>query len=526
MKSLFHKSRPLVLVAGGLLYYAVFVGLRGTGSSGLALLDRLRAANRALMEGETAELLASPHPLIDLLAVPVAAVSGDEILAFGLLSALAVSLALPAIWQMAEAVSGRIGGALAVGLFLGMPIVTGAATVVGEAAIVLLMWCWLLRLATRSKRSWATTLGQITLAVALTLSWAPSVVWLFAWLVVSIAARGVFVKPDDPEAGGMIPSARLSLGTLLAPLAAVAIPSLLFIAMGLSVTSGWDIYTSHSILAEWPPVIFGGETFAPQRPPLNIGLFWLAFEFPPHVTILTFAALILPATEVFGLFVEEPATRRGFELPRSLSIMTLIFLLGLPWALRSATLGGVPTMLLTTPLLAILSAALLSTFAEIALNALERREASQKLRRAVLAGLIGLFLLPSLVETIVIHPFESSYYNWFAGSLQGAVESGHPAARDDVLPKRVAESATRASGPAELYVGPWREHMEAYVRFGYLEPLNLTDDLDTAQARFYARDDLDPATQPHAKRMSWTAEGVDLFVLDFYELSTGDEPAE
>jgi hypothetical protein len=513
--------RPLLLIAGGFLFYSVILGLRGTGTAGVELMDRLRAVNTALMNQKAADLLASPHVFVDLLAIPMAALFDNEVLGFGLISALAVSLALPAIWRMAAAVSGGVGAALATGLFLGLPIVAGVATSAGPAAIVLLMWCWLLRLSTLSRYTWWTTLLLVLLAAAMALSWAPVLIWLPAWLIATIAARGLRKQTADTRARGMIGQTKVPLALVLATVGIIVLPSVFFVAAGFdagSLPSAWETFLTNALLADWPPVLFEGEVFATKRPPLTTGLVWTAFEFPPEVVIGAVAALLLPATRRFGIFLERTPRAQNFELPRAFSILTLVFLLGLPWALRTRDIGGVPTLLLAAPILAILAGNIFATLVRIALANLEQRDVALKPRRMVLVGLFGLFLLPGLVTTVLIHPFHGSYYNFFAGSVDGAISSGHPASRGDVLPIDVAQSVAKRAGTRTLYAGPWRPHFEAYVREGYLEPLNLSDDAIGWQTRFHEREAAAERLENEpAKRVTWGPEGVGVFVLDIRE---------
>jgi hypothetical protein len=515
------KLRALALIAGGLVFYAVVLGLRGTGSAGVELMARLRAVNTALMNEKAADLLSSPHVFIDMLAIPLAAIFDNEVMGFGLISALAVGLTLPAIWRMAAAVSGGLGAALATGLFLGLPIVAGVATAAGPAAIVLLMWCWLLRLSTLSRYNWWTTLALVLLAAAMVLSWAPALIWVPAWLIAVIAARGIYKPTVDPEARGMIGQTRVPLALVLAAVGVVALPSVFFIAIGFdagSLPSAWEAFLTNALLADWPPVLFAGEVFATQRPPLTTGLVWTAFEFPPEVVIGAVAAVLLPATRRFGIFVERPPRAHGFELPRTMSVLTLVFLLGLPWALRTRDVGGVPILLMAAPILAILAGNLFATLVRVALAELEARAVALRSRRAVLVGLLGLFLLPGLVSTVLIHPFQESYYNLFAGSVDGAIRAGHPATRGDVLPIDTASSVAERAGSRSLHAGPWRPHFDAYVREGYLDPLNLSDNPVEAQTSFHARkpDSAKLESEPE-KRVTWGPRGVGVFVLDIHE---------
>ncbi|MFW6058063.1 MAG: hypothetical protein ACOC9W_04325 [Persicimonas sp.] len=522
MKRLLDTWRPALLVAGGFIYYLLFLGFRGTGTDGVALLDRLHGANRALMEGKFSEFLASPHPFIDAVSIGVAAIGDNQLATFGIVSALAVSLTLPAIWRMTEAACGTLGAALATGLFLGLPPVAGAATAVGEAAIVLALWVWLLRLSTLTHQKWWTTTLLVLVASALALSWAPVVFWLFGWLLVYIVARSLDSSRGDRHAEGMLASMSVPVGVILAPLAAVAVPSLLFVANGMSVTDGWGIYLDHSLFADWAPVVFAGETFAESRPPLTTGFAWLTFEYSPHVVIAAIAALVLPATEQFGAFADEDIDSPGFELPRSLCFLTLFFVMALPWALRTDSLGGVPAMLLAAPILAILAGAIFATLVRIPLSLLEERGTPRRTHRAVLVGLFGLFLLPGLVETAIVHPFEGSYYSWFADSTDGAIESGHPAMRDDVLPIHFAQSAARRVEDDRVELGEWAPHFDAYLQHGYVPPLTLAGDDQPAQARFYGRDEVDLDGSEPAKRVTWSMEGTPIFLLDFRDLSEGE----
>ncbi len=518
MKALTNKLRPLILVASGLFFYLVVLGVRGTGTAGLDLLEHMHAANKALMDHAPARVLTSPHPLVDLLAIPVAAVTHNPILAFGVMSALAVSLALPAVWRMAEAAGGPASALLATGIFLGIPMVAGAATTVGDASLVLLVWCWVLRLATKTQYRWWTTLLYVGLTAVLTLMWAPTMLWVFAWLIVVIAVRGFWRQTADPDARGMIGQTSVPLALVLAPVGVVVLPSLFFLAIGIhpdGLPGAWDTFLSHSLLADWTPVLFEGTTYTSGRPPLATGLVWMSYEFPPQVVIGVVAALILPATEHFGIFVEEPSTTSGFAMPRSFSVMTLIFIIGLPWALRTRTVGGVPIMLMAAPVLAILAGSILSTLLGLALEWLDYREAKVRMRRVVVGGLLGLFVLPGLLATVAIHPFEGSYYNWFAGLLGGAIAAGHPASRDDVLPVEVAESAAAKIGAKSLDAGPFRPHFEAYVRSRYIPPLNFADKRHPWKARFRERGvthkklEAEPATQ-----VTWGPENVGVFILD------------
>lgn len=522
MKLLAEKLRPLLLVAAGLVYFLLFLGLRGTGDSGIALLERLRTANRALMGQEPIELASSPHPLVDLLAIPIAALADNEVWAFGLVSAVAVSLALPAIWGFAREVSGGLGAVLATGLFLGTPMVAGAATVVGEAAVVLLLWCWLLRLAALPRFEWWATLLIALLSAALALSWAPILIWLPAWIVLVIAERGLSGPPSDPRARGMIRSTPLPLALLVAPVAALAAPAILFAALGVGQPAGWEAYLTHSLLGNWPPVVFEGEVFATERPPLTTGLAWMAFQYTPHVVIAAIGALVLPATGQFSIFEQRRIVRRGFQLPQGFALMTLIFILGLPWALRTRSMGGVPTLLMAAPIVAVLAGSLLATLVRLVLEELKGRDVARRLSHFILGCVLGLFLVPGLVETVVVHPFEGSYYNWFAGSAPGAIEAGRPASRDDVLPIEVARSAAERVGARSLYAGDWRPHFEAYIRDGYIGRLEFTDDPKQWETRLREvgaetqRSQISPA-----KVVTWDAEGASIFVLEARELTEG-----
>jgi hypothetical protein len=551
-KSYLNKLRPFLLVAGGFFFYTVVLGLRGTSAAGVELIGRMRALNTALINDQLSEkgadLLASPHVFVDVLGIPLATIFDNEVMGFGLISALAVSLALPAIWRMTAAVSGGVGAALATGLFLGMPIVAGAATAAGPAAIVLVMWCWLLRLSTLSRYTWWTTLVLVLLAAALVLSWAPVLVWLPAWLVATIAAQGLrnhasrnhasrnhasrnhasrnhalqnqhlHKQTADTDARGMIGPTSVPLALVLATVGIVFLPSIFFVALGFepsSLPGAWEIFLNNSLVADWSPVLFGGEVFATQRPPLTTGLVWTAFEFPPEVVVGAVAALLLPATRRLGIFAAAPPRAQNFEFPRALSMLTLIFLLGLPWALRTRDVGGVPTLLLASPILAILAGNVFATLVRVALTALERRDIVLRTRRAVLVGLLGLFLLPGLITTVLIHPFEESYYNLFAGSIAGAMRAGHPATRGNVLPIDIAQSVAGYAGTQTFYAGPWLPQFQAYVREGYLEPLNSSDDPATAETSFHERkpDSARLENEP-AKRVTWGPEGVGVFVLD------------
>lgn len=518
MKDLSRKLRPVLLILAGVFFYVVVLGVRGVGAAGVGLLERLHLANKALMGNHPMEVLSSPHPLLDVLAIPVAAATHNDILAFGLVSAVAVAVALPAVWRMAEAVAGGIGAVLATGLFLGLPMVSGAATSVGEAAVVLSMWCWMLRLSTKTEYRWWTIVAMAVLAGALALSWAPSIIWMAAWLLVVMAVRGFWRQMGDPEATGMIAPTRVPLALVLAPVAAIVLPTLFFLAIGVefgALPGAWETFVSHALMADWPPVLYEGELFAPGRPPLTTGLRLAAYEFPPQVVIGAIAALILPATERFGVFVEEPASVEGFAMPRSLSMMTLIFLLGLPWALRTRSVGGVPILLLAAPVMAILAGSILATLVEIAIEWLEDRRPPARTRQGIVVALLGLFLLPGLLETVLIHPFEGSYYNLFAGSLDGAMAAGQPASRDDVLPVDVAQSAADKTGTKRLDAGAFRPHFEAYIRAGYVPPLNFADQPASWQARFRERRTGDDKLQDEpAKRITWGPEDVGIFTLE------------
>ncbi|QDG54420.1 hypothetical protein FIV42_27850 [Persicimonas caeni] len=515
------KLRPLVLVVGGLLFYLLVLGLRGTGTAGLELMERLRTANKALMNDAPVDVFDSPHPFIDLLYIPLAAAFDNEVFGFALVSAIAVALTLPAIWRMAQAVAGGIGAAIAVGLFLGLPIVAGAATTPGPAAIVLLLWCWLLRLSTLSQHRWWTALLLSLVAAALTLSWAPALVWIVAWPIVVIAARGIAGRRSDPEAKGMIATSEVPVAILVAPVAAVVLPSVLFWALGVAgdaLEGTWYNYLTASLLGNFPPVLFEGTVYAVERSPLTTGAVWAAIEFPPEVVLGAVAALLLPATERFGIFVDAPDKAEGFELPRSFSILTLIFVLGLPWALRTRDMGGVPLLLMAAPVLAILAASILATFARLVVERLEERDVAARTRHTVLVALLGLFLLPGLVSTVLYHPYHGSYYNLFAGAPEGAIEAGHPASRDDVLPIEVARSVAKQVRSRSLYAGKWRPHFEAYVASGDIDPLNFAASPAEWQARFHEREPAPKRLQDEpAKQVTWGPRNAAVFVLDVRE---------
>ncbi len=383
------------------------------------------------------------------------------------------------------------------------------------------MWCWLLRLSTLSRYRWWSTLLLSLLAGALALSWAPSLIWVAAWLIVVIAARGLWTQGEDPEARGMIGPTAIPFALVLAPIAAVVLPTVFFLAIGIptdGVASAWHTYLMNSLAADWPPILFEGTLYNVERPPLTTGAVWAAIEFPPEVVLGAVAALILPATERFGIFVERPASTEGFELPRSFSILTLVFVLGLPWALRTREIGSVPILLMAAPVLALLAGSILATLTRMVIEQLEDREVGPKGRRAALVGLLGFFLLPGLVSTVIVHPFHGSYYNLFAGGLDGAVESGHPASRDDVLPIEVAKSVAARAGAKNLYAGKWRRHFEAYVSAGYLEPLNLADTPNDWEVRFHVREAEPKKLEAEpAKRVTWGPRDAAVFVLDFRE---------
>lgn len=526
MKLVTEKLRPLLLIVGGFLFYVVVLGLRGTGSAGLSLMEGLRAANQSMMNDQPVELLSSPHPFVDLLAIPLAAVFDNEVFGFALVSAIAVSLALPAVWRMAAAAAGGIGAAIATGLFLGLPIVAGAATAAGPAGIVLFLWCWLLRLSTLSEYRWWKTLLLALVAAALTLSWPPSLVWLVAWLVVVIAARGMQAKQSeaetgDPAAHGMLGASEIPVALIIAPIAAVVLPTLLLLALGLAteqLPGAIYNYLTASLLGEWPPVLLEGTTYAVERPPISTGAIWTAFEFPPEVVLGAVAALLLPATERFGIFVESPTKTEGLAHPRSFTVLTLIFVLGLPWALRTRGSGGIETLLMATPVLAILAGSILAAFTRLVLEQLEGRELSARTRNAILVGLFGLFLVPGLMSTVLYHPFHGSYYNLFAGSPQGAIESGHPASRDDVLPLDVATSVAEQVGARSLHAGKWRAHFEAYIANGYLDPMNFAADPTDWQARFHEREAQPKRLEDEpAKQVTWGPRDATVFVLEMRE---------
>lgn len=518
MKRLSQTLRPLVLVAAGLFFYLIVLGLRGTGTAGLGLLERMHAANNTLMAHAPAHLLASPHPLADLLAIPAATIAHNDLLTFGVLSALAVSLALPAVWSMARAISGPVGAALATGVFLGIPMVAGAATSVGEASLVLLGWCWLLRLATGTVFRWWTTLLYVGLAGALTLLWAPTMIWVVAWLIVVIAVRGFWRETTDLNARGMLGQTSVPLALVLGALAVVIVPSVFFLALGVGtkgLAGAWNTFLGHALLADWRAVVFEGKTYVSSRPPLTTGLVWMSFEFPPQVVIGVIATLILPVTERMGIFDETPATTEGFAMPRSFAVMTLVFLIGLPWALRTRSVGGVPIMLMAAPVMAVVAGSILATLMGLAIEWLDYRHASRRTRRLVAAGLLGLFVLPGLLSTVAIHPFEGSYYNLFAGSLQGAIAAGDPASRDDVLPVRVAESVAAKIGAKNLDAGPFRNHFESYVRNHYIAPLNFAGPKAAWKARFRERGTgSQKLHDTPATEVMWGPEDVGVFVME------------
>lgn len=513
MKSLFDKlpAAP-TLFAIGLVYLLGLIGFRGVDRAGVELLDRVRTANDHLMEGAIGELFASPHPLVDVLGIPLAALGSLELWGFGIVASIAVALCLPAVWKMARAVSGRLGAIFAVGFFLGMPAVTAAATTVGESAIVLVLWCWLLRFSVRSHHTRLSTALLVGLAVALTLSWAPALLWLVVWLVVYIAARGFSHPEKRVDAEGLIDPTTIPLPLILAPLAAVVVPSLLFLVADGDIGAGWTRFLEHAFFGDWAVIEYGGEVFEEGRPSLLIGVSWLAFETPPVVLVTAMAALILPATERFGLFVERPDRTRDFEFPRSLCVATLIFLLLLPWALRTRSIGGVQTLLLAAPILAILAGALAATIVRSVADYVEAHDFSAPIRHTTLGLLTGLLLAPGLVETVLVHPYEGSYYNLFSNSIAGAVDHGHPPIRDDALPRSVAREAADRAGDRALYTDRWRDHFETYLHTDHLTLTHLAESPDEADAHFYAR-----GAEPDVdadRRFTWGMEGVALYYLD------------
>jgi hypothetical protein len=499
-----------------IVFYGVVLGWRGVAESGVAWVDLIAAANQAALSDKPWSV-ATPHPGLDLLGIPLLAIGeGARLEVLGWVSIVCTGLTVPAVWMLGHRLGREWGAIAACVLFLGLPAVTGAATTTSPAAVVLLLWTWFFALSTSPDLGWRGWLVVGLLAALLAVSWLPILLWLVIWLVLRIL-HGATDADHESQSPGMIPGAALSPGVLTTVLAGVA--ALLFVVqLGAGdLARGFDTMVRQGLLPQTEAIVFAGETYARSRPPLVAGAVWWLIQTPGVFVILALVGFVGGTRwgrERLDALIPSHV-EQGF--PLGLVPLALVWLWGMPWLLRARTFGGVDPVLLSQPIMAALAGAALTW---IIAGLVERlRDAWSARALAVAAAILGaVAFLPGLVNSARLHPLQSAHYNAFIGGTEGAIDAGFPAFVDDTLPLKVAERLAESAGAQPVDAGGYEPHLSALVRDRIVSPIALVEQNQQPALMLRAITPNAPAPpRSPFKRIKWSAGGTVVFevlVLD------------
>jgi hypothetical protein len=495
-----------------LIFYAGILGWRGVGEAGVAWVDLIQMANQAAL-GDEPWKLSTPHPALDLLGIPLLAIGeANRLQVLGWASAVFTALTLPAVWMLGHRLGRDWGAISACVLFLGLPVVSGAATTASPAAIVLCLWAWFFALATRSELRWPGWIGLGALAGLLAASWVPFLIWLAAWFMLQIitSARDDQRGGRESDSTGFIRVSTIPLGAFVPVVAAVAAPLLIVMLSAGDVKSGLDVWLRQGLLTQTEPIVFAGKTFSSSRPPFIAGFVWWLIQTPAVFVALALIGFV-GGTERGRSWLDEyvPShVEQGFAL--GLVPLTLVFLGAIPWLTRSRAFGGVDPILLAQPIMAALAGAALTW---IVAGLVERvRDKLSGRTLAAVAGILGaVAFLPGLYETARLHPLQSANYNIFVGGTDGAVESGFPAVTDDTLPTRVATKVAELAGTQPVDPGAFRQQLRGFIADGIIPPIAFAEKNQRPKLRLRAGRGAQPDKTRPFKRVTWKVDETTVY---------------
>ncbi|MGM0558849.1 MAG: hypothetical protein ACQEVA_20850 [Myxococcota bacterium] len=502
-------SLPAVVA---IIFYAGILGWRGVGEAGVAWVELIQIANQAAL-GDEPWKLATPHPALDLLGIPLLAIGeANRLQVLGWTSAVFAGLTLPAVWMLGHRLGRDWGAISACVLFLGLPVVSGAATTTSPAAIMLCLWAWFFALASKPDLRWPGWLGLGLLAAVLAASWVPFLIWLAAWFMLQIitSAREDQRGGRESDSPGFIRASTIPLGAFIPLLAAVAAPLLMVALSDGDLATGMDTWLRQGLLPQAEAVVFAGETFVSSRPPVFSGFAWWLIQTPAVFVVLALIGIV-GGTERGRTWLDEhiPShVEQGFAL--GLVPMTLVFLGLMPWLTRSRAFGGADPVLLAQPIMAALAGAAITW---IVAGLVERLKDSLSGKAiAAIAGVLGaLAFLPGIYETARLHPLQAAKYNIFVGGTDGAVDSGFPVVTDDTLPTRVATKLAELADVQPVDPGSYRRQLRGFISDGIIPPIAFAEENQRPKVRLRAGRGAAPdETQPF-KRVTWKVDEITVY---------------
>ncbi len=452
----------IAFILGG-LFYAIGLGFRGVGVEGMALVEHAQKLAQSLGSGLDASSLASTRPLSQLgLAWLWAVVPHSTLRIGGVLSALFVAGALPAVWSMGRSLSGPTAGLAAATLMAGLPIVAGSATALGQGALMLFLWCWFLRLGTLDRYPWWVGLSLGIVGGLALLVWPPIVVWIPFGLYLHLTARHIdrpTVDRDERATEGCIDRPVVPLAVLLAPLVAAIVATACHPGLRAHLVEGWRTFARFNL--SWAPesFLYASHAYTESRPPPWSGFVLLWRGLPLVAGLLGVIGWI----RHLDLSGEPIDVADGGQLVARTMVWGLPLACLLPWLTRSRTFGGVHFLLAAAPAIAVLGGDVASRLIE---HIETRLDGYLSTRTTIgVASVIGVLLVASpLFETVRVHPFEGSYYNPGAGGLASALEEGYPASRDGVVPISAASTVVEHTPKGRLFVDADRDIFGLYLR--------------------------------------------------------------
>lgn len=475
---------PALLTGLATLLYAL-LGFRGFGPP---TADAL-ATGREIAKNVPSlapDILATPHPLFDLLVSPVGALLSAVPAMIPTLSVTLVAASLPAVWGIGRKLGGTSTAICATAIFALLPETVGAATALLPATVFIVLWCWFLRLLVVERHRWWSTLLLWLLGGALTLMWPMFLAWGAVWLYVEL--RDAAASPDDPSAPalpGEVPHSTMPIAILLAPLGVLVAATLLHPGFWSGPVDGWRQFLKHAVTWTGPTFSYGSAVSEHSRPPLWTGVqlgWWM-------LPALAAAGTLAGWLSIFGRPTSDHRTGR---LSAAMCLWGLPFALLLPWIHRGVTYGELSFLHVLLPIAALTTGLALSLgydacrkFAPAALGDTAAR---------IAAGLViaAVFVATGLLTT-ASHPNEGSYYNKLPGGFTSAVDTGLPVTRDDVYPLQALQLAQRKIGRAALHTAGEDDLVDAYRRTGLLPGIRSTDDPTAADARLRRLTSFSPA---------------------------------
>mgnify|MGYP006286186289 CR=1 FL=1 len=496
-----------------IVFYTLVLGWRGVGEAGVAWIDTIRAANQAALSDKP-WTLATPHPGLDLLGIPLLAIGeSSRLAALGWVSAICTGLTVPAVWMLGHRLGREWGAISACVLFLGLPVVTGAATTTSPGAVVLMLWTWFFALSTRAELSWRGWLAVCLLAGVLAVSWAPFLIWLAAWFLLVLVQEGRLAQAEGRESAspGFVGASTLPVGLVATLLVGIAAPIGIVMLGAGDLAAGFEALLRQGLLTQTETVLFAGESFSKSRPPLVAGVSWWLIQSPSIFVVLA-AFGFVGGTERGRAWLDEHVpshVEQGFAL--GLIPLVLAFLWLIPWLTRARAFGGVDPVLLGQPIMAALAGAAITWMVAGLVERLRDSLSGRIL--AAIAGVMGaVAFAPGLVESARLHPLQSAHYNVFVGGTDGAVEAGFPPTTDDTLPTVVAVRLAELAGAQPVDPGPYRRQIEAMVHDRIIPPVAFADKKQQPDLILRLRGPLARENQPSPfKRAQWSAGDAVVF---------------